>query len=595
MILVTGEYFRGKSIMKKIKLNTIKAKLIIVSVLFLTVPLIIMGFISYQKSATSLDDLGKTNLKNSVEHTIELADALNEQVEDGNLTLEQAQEKVKVAILGEMQDGKRPINSNFDLGENGYLFVTNSDGITVAHPNVEGSNSWDNEDSNGNKYVQEYLEIGLSGGGYSYYDYPLPDNENQIGEKVVYSKAFPDWGWVVIASTYLMDFNEPANELSSIVLIVIGAVLLVGIFIIWLFANTIANPIRKVTSHLNNLAQGDLTKEKVQVKSKDETGLLANALNELQDKIRIIIQNISAATDSLSSQSEELSQSSNEVMQGSEQIASTMQELSSGAETQANNTGELSMAMQNFAQEVEDADQYGEQIYDSSGEVLTMTNEGSELMDSSKKQMNVIHNIVKEAVQKVRGLDAHSQEISKLVSVIQDVAEQTNLLALNAAIEAARAGEHGQGFAVVADEVRKLAEQVSGSVTDITEIVTNIQKESSIVMDSLQGGYEEVERGTKQIDTTGEKFEGINHAVKEMVSHIRSVTESLSSIAATNQQMNSSVQEIASVSEESAAGIEQTSASSEQTSSSMEEVAASSEELAKLAEELTQLVRQFKL
>src|SRR5699024_4194813 len=133
----------------------------------------------------------------------------------------------------------------------------------------------------------------------------------------------------------------------------------------------------------------------------------------------------------------------------------------------------------------------------------------------------------RDAVQKVQGLDAQSQEISKLVSVIQDSAEQTNLLALNAAIEAARAGEHGKGFAVVADEVRKLAEQVSVSVTDITTIVTSIQNESSMVTESLEGGYKEVEQGTTQIEATGEKFNGINTSITNMVKDIQSISDNL--------------------------------------------------------------------
>lgn len=224
-----------------------------------------------------------------------------------------------------------------------------------------------------------------------------------------------------------------------------------------------------------------------------------------------------------------------------------------------------------------------------------MTSEGSQLMKSSNEQMVKIDQIVQEAVHKIQGLDAESQEISKLVVVIKDIANQTNLLALNAAIEAARAGEHGKGFAVVAEEVKKLAEQVTVSITDIKDIVTNIQNESSSVAGSLLEGYEEVEKGTDQINITMETFNGISSSVTEMIHLIQTVTQNLSDIAANSQEMRGSVEEIAAISEESSAAVEQTSASSQQTSGSMEEVAGSSKQLAELAEKLNGLVLQFKL
>src|SRR5690625_5923210 len=183
-----------------------------------------------------------------------------------------------------------------------------------------------------------------------------------------------------------------------------------------------------------------------------------------------------------------------------------MEELAAGSETQANRSGEIASMMNTFITRLEEADTNGENVNKASNEVLRMTEEGSQLMEDSTKQMNAIDQIVQDAVDKVEGLDEHSQQISELVAVIQDIAEQTNLLALNAAIEAARAGEHGQGFAVVADEVRKLAEVSANPVTHITDIVNRIQSESNVVVESLRDGYKDVEEGTTQISTKEEDW-----------------------------------------------------------------------------------------
>ncbi|QCR31172.1 methyl-accepting chemotaxis protein [Lysinibacillus sp. SGAir0095] len=576
--------------------HSIKRKLLTVSILLLSIPMIILGILSYQKSSSSLSELGETNLKNSVEYTIELMNVLNEQVENGDLTLDEAKEKVKLAILGEMQeDNTRPINKNLDLGENGYVFISDKEGNLIAHPTSEGSNLWDKQDINGKNYAQEFIKNGLNGGGFTNYFYPLPNNQEQIEEKVTYSKAFDDWGWVVVAGTYMMDFNQPANEIFQLNLIIIGITLVIGILIIWFFANHVSSPIKKVTEQMAYIADGDLTRHQLEIKSKDETGQLANGINSLQNKLKNMIQNISQASQLITGHSEELTQSANEVKIGAEQVARTMEEIAFGTEAQASHASDLSSSMGTYVEKVEEANENGERIHQSSHEVLQLTEGGSQLMLQSIEQMASIDRIVHESVLKVQQLDIQSNEISKLVTVIREVAEQTNLLALNAAIEAARAGEQGRGFAVVAEEVKKLAEQVANSVSEITQIVGRIQTDSSEVANALQTGYTEVEKGTSQLKATGETFENISASVKLMVENIQTVSESLMIIKSTSQEMNSSIEEIASISEESAAGVEQTSASTQQTSSSMEEVAASSEELEKLAMELNNLIQQFKL
>ena len=216
-------------------------------------------------------------------------------------------------------------------------------------------------------------------------------------------------------------------------------------------------------------------------------------------------------------------------------------------------------------------------------------------MAASTHQMHVIDDIVHDAVANVEHLGKQSQEISKLVAVINDIANQTNLLALNAAIEAARAGTSGKGFAVVASEVRKLAEQVTYSVTDIATIVDKIQEDTNLVTASLQLGYEEVKKGTHQMEDTGKTFDSIAEAVNHTFNNIKSISISLQSISETTMEINHAIDNIAAVSEQSAAGVEETTATIEQTATTMEEISSNAEQLAKMAEELHVQVQQFKL
>ncbi|MBM7580150.1 methyl-accepting chemotaxis protein [Jeotgalibacillus terrae] len=392
--------------------------------------------------------------------------------------------------------------------------------------------------------------------------------------------------------------NENAEIFSTnqLIILVISVVALIAAIAIGVsMGQSIGGPLKRVASRMERVSEGDLTREPLTSKRKDEIGTLVAATNKMQEDLKSVVGKIAEATDNVSAQSEELTQSANEVREGSEQIAVTMQEIASGTEAQATNAGTLSETMEGFTVKIQETNEQSQAISTRSRDVMSSAEEGSQMMESSIQQMMIIDQVMTDAVSKVRGLDEQTNEITKLVGVIRDIAEQTNLLALNAAIEAARAGEQGKGFAVVADEVRKLAEQVANSVNDITGIVTGIQSGSQVVVGSLEKGYEEVNAGTQQIALTGEKFNEINGSIKEMIQMVDRISENLEGISGSSQTMNASVQEIASISEESAAGVEEAAASSEQSLSTMETITASADELAGLAEELAGEVRKFKL
>lgn len=390
--------------------------------------------------------------------------------------------------------------------------------------------------------------------------------------------------------------NIAEGERMLILTIVLALIIIVlSVVISIVVSGNITKPIIRVMNRMKLIASGDLANEPLEVKTQDETGELTIATNEMSDRMRNILNQIQLVSETVSSQSEELTQSANEVMNGSEQVAATMQEIASGSESQANNASDLSTKMNIFTKNIHQANDHGHHIQQASEDIVQMTGKGSDLMNSSMEEMRKIDETVQQAVERVEGLDKHTQEISELVSVIRDIADQTNLLALNAAIEAARAGEQGKGFAVVADEVRKLAEESSNSVTNITNIVDQIQSESSAVVASLKAGYQDVTNGTEQVSTTGETFEIIREAVSKTVKEINQLSDNLNDLAENNEQMNEGIQEIAAISEESAAGVEQTSASAQQTSSAMQEVSASSDQLSKLAEELNELINEFKI
>nr|WP_062048868.1 hypothetical protein [Bacillus sp. JCM 19034] len=140
-----------------------------------------------------------------------------------------------------------------------------------------------------------------------------------------------------------------------------------------------------------------------------------------------------------------------------------------------------------------------------------------------------------------------------------------------------------------------MAEQVTGSVEDITSIVKAVQLESNDVARSLEGSYQTVNEGSKEIIRTDETFKQMNELIDTMISKIESIAVKLNSLTKNSQEVETFIEDIAAVSEQSAAGIEEVAASAQQSSSSMEEVTRSANELAQLADQLKLQMDRFKV
>lgn len=379
------------------------------------------------------------------------------------------------------------------------------------------------------------------------------------------------------------------SVIIALILLIIALSIIIAIYT----ARSISRPVGLMRDRLAELASGNFASAPLVVNSSDEIGDLATALNTTQANLIQIIQSVMRSSNVITTNITELNQTTAQIDSGTEQIAATMQELASGTEQQANSTNNLSEVMDVFVDKINETSNYGVEIQTESEDIARKAEDGNQLMNQSNAQMQMINEIVQEAVVQMDQLHQETDAIYKLVDIINGIAQQTNLLALNASIEAARAGEHGRGFAVVADEVRTLAEEVGASVSEITNSIERVQVDTQKVASSLERVNQEVEVGSIQISATDENLVEIMNRMTVLRERNELMARNLNEISEQTIQINTQIGEIASVSEESAAGVQETSASVEEINSSIEEVSNKLGDIEIIAKELDDSVGQM--
>jgi len=432
----------------------------------------------------------------------------------------------------------------------------------------------------GEAYIEDKIEnCGEWGILISAY-YPLKDNQgNVIGILGVDYDA---------ESTYLdLQKLKSANyiifTLFTLVIVVLGIA----------FSHSITKPLKRMAAIAQKVSNFDLQVETIAVKGEDEIAQLANSINIMVSNLRNIISQTSDISEKINKQSSDIYNICLEVEQSSEMIASTMEEMAAGVEEQASSSSNIANFVDSLNRLIEIANQKGESLYNSSNTVLSSTERGNKEMNESIKQMQIINNMVKDAVVKLENLNENTKKVAILIEVINNIAEQTNLLALNAAIEAARAGDSGRGFAVVADEIRKLAEQVNASSVEIANIINSTQEESKIVADSLNSAYVQVEEGTNQIKIVSDTFNQINVEILDMINKVNDISNNLKEITENSNKIAIAMEQIASIAEENSAGVEETASSVQNQANSIKHLSGYADTLSTLALQINDMNKKF--
>jgi len=572
---------------------TIRKKLFLFGMLLLIVPIATISCTSYFTAKQETDALIKKTLENSVKLMLQNMAALNEMVKKQQLTLPQAQEKIKSMMLGEKQpDGTRPLNPEIDLGEHGYFYAISDTGTLLAHPNMEGTNVWDKKTPDGYYYIQDVIKKGQNGGGFTFYNWPLPGSEEEA-LKITYSLLFEEWNWIVAAGSYYQDYNEGQIRILHSTLLSLVICILLGAIGSYFFANHIAKPIIKIAEETKKVAAGDLTSDCFVIKNRDEIGVLGQNFLAMRDSLQTLVKEMIQNAEKVSSASQTLQDSIEETTQASRQIAESTQQIASGIETQAMSTELSAKSMQEMAIGIQRVAETSSRAYDTSVRSKAEAEQGQQLISQFIANMQSVQQAVTQVSEVMNTLNLRSNEIHNIVAVMTEIASQTSLLSLNASIEAARAGEHGRGFAVVAAEVKKLAEMSKKSSEQINALVSQVQSDITAAFQSTAAGMNEFQTGMALVEQTRAAFQKIAEAVNETVEQMQNASAAAEEMSASSEQIYASILELNRISNESAKNSEAISQATEEQIAVMDEIARSSQLLHQMAEDLKSKANQF--
>ena len=330
--------------------------------------------------------------------------------------------------------------------------------------------------------------------------------------------------------TYLTLFTIAVLILSLIVLF------------LWFTQSRLIRPIYALMDFVNRIGNGDLTRQMLNV-SDDEVGALGARLNEMVASLKDITVQTREAVNNLNAAA-------------AETLASTKQQAASVAEQFA--------ALQETTATVDEISQSGEQMSSRARDIAGQAEKASERskdglrsMDDLSKVMDAIEEQTEAVAEHIVALSEKTQAIGDIIASVNDIAERSQLLALNASIEAAAAGEHGRSFSVVAEEIKTLADQAKAATTQVSSILSDIQKGINSSVMSTEESVKRVANGRNQAENTLGTIGDLAVTIENSVQAFEQVVASTNQQRVGLEQVAQALAQIRTGSEQTAAGTRQ--------------------------------------